>query len=256
MSRVVAAIVWVACLVPCGAHAQTSVEELARAHFASGSAFYEEGRYEDAARAFMESYRLSPRAELLDNAARAYERALLFDESIATLRQIAERHPDYSGIATIDERIQSMERLRDRMRGGEAQPQPQPQPAATPPVAAPHEEPQSEGGGVSIPGIAVLAAGGAVGLVSIITGAVAHTIYEDLSASCMNNVCGPDRQGDIDTGSALAITSTVTFFTSIAAIGVGVVLLIVDSGGGSSDQAGLELAPGPGDVGLSVQGRF
>lgn len=243
-------------LFPCAALGQQSAEDMARAHFSSGSAYYEQGRYDDAAREFMEAYRLSPRAELLDNAARAYERALLFDEAIRTLEQMRSQHPEYRDEATVNTRIESMQRLRERVRGsGDASGDASGGGGDAPP---PPEQPVSSGGGggVSIPGIAVLSIGGAIGIVSIVTGAVSHTMYEDLSNVCgADGLCPPERQGDIDTGNALAITSTVTMFTSIAAIGVGIVLMIVDSGGGESSAA-LELVPGPGEVGLGARGRF
>jgi tetratricopeptide (TPR) repeat protein len=238
-----------AALSPGVAFAQQSSEDMARAHFSSASAYYEQGRYEDAARAFMEAYRLSPRPELLDNAARAYERALLFDEAIETLRTMRSAHAEYRDEATINSRIESLERLKERVGSGGGGGEAPPPSGGAPPA------PRS-GGGISIPGIALLAVGGAIGLVSIITGGVAHGTYESLSSMCdPSGVCDPSLQGDIDTGNALAITSTVTFFTSIAAIGVGIVLLIVDSGGGGG-HAGLDVVPGPGDVGLALETRF
>jgi tetratricopeptide (TPR) repeat protein len=49
-------------------------EEIARAHFATGLSYYGSGRFEPAVREFVEAYRLSHRAELLYNIARAYEK--------------------------------------------------------------------------------------------------------------------------------------------------------------------------------------
>jgi tetratricopeptide (TPR) repeat protein len=235
------------------AMAQTSADELARAHFQSASAYYEEGRYEDAARAFSEAYRLSPRPALLENMARAYERALLFDEAIAALRRLGTDHPGHIEAPVLEERIRNLERLRARVRSGDDGPS---EPTTT--TSSTSATPAASGGGgsISIPGIVLLASGGALGIGSIITGAVSHSMYEELSAACPGGVCPSDRQGDISTGNALAITSTVLMFTSVAALAVGVVLLIVDQGGGSSERAALELTPGPGDAGLGVQGRF
>ncbi len=239
-------------LAPAGALAQSSADDLARAHFQSASAFYEQGRYEDAARAFMESYRLSPRPALLENVARSYERALMFDEAIAALEQLGREHADYMAEAVRQERIANLRRLQARVGGGE----PDPQPAAGTNAAPPSAAASGGGGGVSIPGIAVLAAGGALGIVAIITGAVSHTMYEELTSTCPDRVCPAERQGDIDTGNALALTSTVLTFTSIAALAVGVVLLIVDSGGGGGEHARLELIPGPGEAGVAARVRW
>lgn len=235
-------------------HAQDGTdEERAEAHFRSGRAYYERARYEEAAREFLESYRLSPRPELLENAARAYERGLLFDEAIATLQQILTAHAGFESEATVRERIENLERLRDRMQaGGEAETSggAETRTEITPPPAV--SAPPSSGGGVSIPGILVLSGGGALGIAAIITGAVSHASFEALMDECgPDRVCAPERQGDIDTGNALAITSTVLTFVSIAALAAGIVLLVVDTGGGG-EQAELELTPN----GLMVRGTF
>lgn len=247
-------------LAPAFAAAQTDDDDLARAHFESGSAYYEQGRYEDAAREFIESYRLSPRPVLLENAARAQERALEFDAAIATLQQLLRDHPDYPQAATIRERITSYERLRDRLQsrvGDDPEPDP-PEPVDVHAEASTTSDAPatSGGGGVSVPGIILLAAGGALGIATIITGAVSQSIFDDLASACGRSTCPPERQGDVDTGEALALTSTILLFPSVIAIGVGIVLLIVDSGGGGEEQAALEVVPGPGDVGGAIQGRF
>ena len=57
--------------------APTAEEErvdLARRHYQSGSAYFEESRYDDAIRAFLESYRLSNRPQLLYNIAKCHDR--------------------------------------------------------------------------------------------------------------------------------------------------------------------------------------
>lgn len=229
-------------------------EERAEAHFRSGRAYYERARYEDAAREFLESYRLSSRPELLENAARAYERGLLFDEAIATLQQMLTAHAGFESEATVRERIENLQRLRDRMQAGGEEASSGPEAGtATTPTPTVREAPSSGGGGaVSIPGILALSGGGAVGIAAIITGAVSHASFEVLAAECgPDRVCAPERQGDIDTGNALAITSTVLTFVSIAAMATGVVLLIVDTGG-SGEHARLELTPN----GLMIRGTL
>ena len=234
--------------------AQETDEDIARAHFASGRAYYDQGRYEDAARMFLEAYEISPRPELLENASRAYERALMFDEAIQMLQQILSQHSDYPQAGTLRERITNLERLRERLhgqQGGNTDAAPDAGPTAEPTPSG------GGGGGISIPGIAVLAAGGAIGIGAIIMGVVSHSMYEDLQTVCSSGgVCPADRQADIDTGNALALTSTIFTFVSIAAIGVGIVLLIVDSGGDGGEQARLELVPGPGQAGVGLRGSF
>jgi len=46
--------------------------DLARRHFQSGTAYFEEKRYDEAVREFQESYRLAPRVDLLYNIARTF----------------------------------------------------------------------------------------------------------------------------------------------------------------------------------------
>ena len=236
------------------ARAQDSDDDLARAHFSSGRAYYERGRYEDAAREFLEAYRLSNRAELLDNASRAYERALLFDEAIETLERMRREHPESAQGTAIDERIANLERLRERVEGGRGEGDATA--TADTPDAPPPAETGSEGGGgggVSIPGILVLSGGGALGLAALITGGVSHAMYEDVRSVCTDDgLCPADRQGDLDTGNALAITSTVLTFVSVAAMAAGVVILVVDTGGGGDEHVRLEATPG----GLALSGRF
>lgn len=243
--------------------AQRSDDDLARAHFESGSAYYEQGRYEDAARAFMESYDLSPRPALLENAARAYERALLFDEAIRTLETLREQEPERS--ATIEDRIASMERLRARVHGGRpaepdatpTRPTPTtPTPTTPSPTTPSPTTPESGTESVSEPGIALTVTGGVLVLGALITGLAGHFVYEDLTAVCSaERVCPLERQGDIDTGAGLVVTSTVLTFAGPIAAAVGVILLVLDSGE-SDEHADMRLVPGPGEAGLALKGRF
>lgn len=232
-----------AALVAAPCYAQRTDDDLARAHFDSASAYYEQGRYDEAAREFMESFELSHRPALLDNAARAYERGLRFDEAIRTLERLRELEPERA--AAITDRIEAIRVLQSRVGSSGAAPPPEPAPA-----------PSGGGGYVSIPGVVLLATGGALGIAALITGIVGHGIYEDLAASCSpDRVCDPSRQGDIDTGTGLVVSSTVLTFAAPIAAGIGIVLLVVDTGGGSSERA-VRLVPGPGEAGLGVEARF
>src|SRR6185436_7087954 len=48
--------------------------DLARRHFQSAGAYFEEGRYDEAAREFLETWKLAPRPDLLFNVAHCYLR--------------------------------------------------------------------------------------------------------------------------------------------------------------------------------------
>src|SRR2546422_134581 len=65
-------------VLPSSVNAQPSDDadrtDLARRHFQSGGAYFEEVRFDEAAREFRESYRLSPRVDLLYNIAQCYLR--------------------------------------------------------------------------------------------------------------------------------------------------------------------------------------
>jgi tetratricopeptide (TPR) repeat protein len=61
-------------LAPAARGDEAETTDLARRHYQSGSAYFEEGRFEEAAREFRESYRLSPRTELLFNIAKCFDK--------------------------------------------------------------------------------------------------------------------------------------------------------------------------------------
>ena len=81
------------------AFAETSSPEaaqidLARRHFQSGSAYFEEARYEEAAREFRESYRLAPRVDLLYNIARCYQNKNDAARALEFYRRYLEEKPN------------------------------------------------------------------------------------------------------------------------------------------------------------------
>jgi tetratricopeptide (TPR) repeat protein len=220
------------------AHAQNaSDDENARAHFVSGRAYFDQARYEDAAREFEEAYRLSHRAELLENESRSFERALMFNEAIDALQRLLRDHPGQPDEQTYRERITNLERLRDRLGNG----------GGGAAVSG------GGGGGISIPSLVTLIGGGVLGLTAIILAIASQVMYDSVSATCPNGVCPESRRGDVGAGAAVAWTSTILTFAAPIAIGVGILLMVLDSGGGSSStQSRLRLTPGPGDVGLGL----
>jgi tetratricopeptide (TPR) repeat protein len=60
---------------PAAAPPPSTEVDIAKAHFATGQAYYEHHRFGDAAREFEEAYRLSPRAPLLYNVGKSYDGA-------------------------------------------------------------------------------------------------------------------------------------------------------------------------------------
>jgi tetratricopeptide (TPR) repeat protein len=67
--------------------------DIAKAHFATGQAYYEHGRYVDAAREFEEAYRLSPRAPLLYNVGKSYDGANDLARALDAYRRFLEAAP-------------------------------------------------------------------------------------------------------------------------------------------------------------------
>src|SRR5437868_1165888 len=68
--------------------------EAAKAHFAAGSAYYDQANYADSVKEFNEAYRLSHRSDLLYNIAVCYERLMQFDNAIKALQQYLIDKPD------------------------------------------------------------------------------------------------------------------------------------------------------------------
>jgi hypothetical protein len=60
------------------------------------------------------------------------------------------------------------------------------------------------------------------------TGVESQLEYTHLNAACMSNVCNPSQQGDIDRGKRLSIATDVLWPVGAAAVGVGIVLFVVE----------------------------
>src|SRR3954470_20095810 len=135
MRLCVAALAAVLCFGPV-AHAQTKAAvtpaddmEAAKAHFAAGSAYYDQANYADAVKEFNEAYRLSKRIDLLYNIAVCYERLAQYDNAIQALQKYLTDKPDAPDRVTIQSRIANLEKRRDENG--------QPPPAMPPPTPPP-----------------------------------------------------------------------------------------------------------------------
>ena len=103
------------------AHAQSD-DERARVHFEAGRSYYEQARYDDAAREWQQSFDLSGRPELLLNISQAQERALRYDDAIAAARQYLTLVPEAADKKTVEDRIVNLEELRARFERGSPAP--------------------------------------------------------------------------------------------------------------------------------------
>jgi tetratricopeptide (TPR) repeat protein len=239
--RLVAAALTAALLVAAPAFAQRGATvpaddiEAAKAHYAAGSAYYEQANYADAVKEFNEAYRLSKRTDLLYNIAICYERIDDFDNAIATLQKYLTERPDAKDRVTIESRIANLTKLRDQKRAAlpvQPQPtQPQPQPGQVQPVQAVPVAPQATERAPKwwLAGTVVTVVGAGVLIAALGTGLVSAADYNDLKTKCMNNVCDPSLKSERDSGKNLAVASDVLLGIGAAAVVAGVIAIGVMS---------------------------
>lgn len=98
-----------------------------------------------------------------------------------------------------------------------------------------HRDGEASGGLATIDelgtvGIVVGGAGAVALIAALVTGILAHDQYQSLEERCGpdGRACPLGSQGDIDAGSGLALTSTVTTFTGLALVAAGAAVLVVD----------------------------
>jgi tetratricopeptide (TPR) repeat protein len=240
-------ILWTALVLaaPLSAQAQSD-EDRARLHYETALSYFEQARYRDAAREFLEAYRLSDRSHLLKNVATSLEQAGEHAEAVGALEAYLAREPDAADRRTIEERIAQ---LRSRAETGT----PPDTPADTP-ADTPTETDSSDGGMSAVPGLAVLGGSAAVGVIALVTGLVAHSAYTDLEEMCPGGVCSAELQSDIDSGETMALVSTIMTGIAVAGGIAGAVLLVLAATSGGSEDAPVQA--GPGDFGASVRVRF
>jgi tetratricopeptide (TPR) repeat protein len=231
-------------------------DERAESHFHAATSHFEEESFEEALREFEAAYRLSGRPELLYNVALTRERLGRWEEAADTYDRFIEAAPDHPAVETARER---RDRARRRAEAGAAR---QP-PGRDPPMEGEPLEARPASGerGPSLAPWIVLGSSAAVGLASLATGLVAHGIAEDLARACPDGVCPTAREGDANTGEALAVTSTVLTFAAAAGAVASLVLFLLDLDGSSdadaeAPAAELELTPLPGGGLIGARGRL
>lgn len=213
------------------ARAESQDDERARAHFVAANAYFEDGRFNEAAREFAEAYQLSGRPEMLINLARAQERASAIREAIATLELLLHRHPQTSYKAEAEAQLA-------RLRAQEpSEPEPASEPASEPapgPSVVADVEPASPAPldrKIWPPRWPTLAVGGGAAasvVLAIATGFAAHAKYKDLDGRCPEGACDDGYQADRDRGQRLARSSTAFTFAAVALGGVTAALWVLD----------------------------
>jgi tetratricopeptide (TPR) repeat protein len=199
--------------------------EAAKAHYAAGSAYYEQANYSDALREFSEAFRLSNRTDLLYNIAVCQERIGRVDDAIGSLKRYLVEKPNAPDRNLIEGRIASLEQQRRP-----APIEPPPTPVVPPPVVAPVTPVQPQRPHHWwVPGTAVSSVGAALLVVALGTGLASNAVYDDLTNKCPSGVCPSSLKSEANRGSAEAITTDVMIGVGAATLATGVIVLIVQS---------------------------
>lgn len=214
--------------------------------YEQGDEAYAAGRYQEAADAFAQAYRLSPRPLLLYNLANAYERLERYTDAIQMLRSYLDSAP-IGEHAELQARIASLEQLAAGNGGSGA------------------------GGGGSgellLPGVIVAAAGGALVVTGVIFGALAldaGASLEGEAGTCQRTadarlLCQGAADGAIADYSTFALVADIGLIAGGVAVAAGVTLIVLSLVGGSSSGASAVLPAlrvGPEGAWAGVGGRF
>jgi tetratricopeptide (TPR) repeat protein len=82
----------------------------ARAHLNAGIAYYDEARYDEAAREMEAAYRVRPVAELQYNLAECYDRLNRFDDAVRAYRKYLDGSPRAADRPTVEARLANLEK--------------------------------------------------------------------------------------------------------------------------------------------------
>lgn len=260
-----------AALAPSQASAQQSDDDLARHFFETGRTYFDRAEYTEAAEAFGEAYRLSGRAALLVNQARALEADGEVAAAIAALER-AEQELDessslYPSIAPRLQRLRAQQEQEEQDAAIAADQAAAAERAAAEAAASADAEggtageasSDDEAGGPGTlfwVGVGTAGLGAAALITSLATGIASNGIYSDLEAACPGDICPPEYAGDIDRGNALAGASTAMLFIGVIAAAAGVTLMLLDGGSDEEDAEAASAALRVGPASVMVDGRF
>jgi tetratricopeptide (TPR) repeat protein len=256
-------------LAPLAGLAEDSPDKTAEAKsfYEAGKAHFQEGRYEEAMKAFTESYNLSNEPNLLYNLGATAEHLGDVDRAVAYYEVYLEELP---GAPDAEEVRMRVERLKARPPAESPRPADQtPAEEETPAKAeeAPGEQQTSaedyynlnadqDEGKVKVfwPGV-VLGIGGLLVAGGTITGIMAYKDYQDLETNCSPN-CADD---ETDTTRGLALATDLQFAFGAVAVVAGTIMWIAHVKNREARASGsLSAAPVAltGGGGLVVVGRF
>jgi len=259
-----AACLAVATLAPATGRAQFTsgaADQRALQLYEQGDQAYAEGRYEDAANAFVAAYRLSPRPLLLYNLANAYERLGRYEQAVQSLEQYL---PD----APIDERAVIETRIRNlRARVSGGQPPQAADPATQPATTQPSRGGGGGGDGLIIAGAILAAAGGALVGGGVVFGVLALDAQSELQGdggACRESpggrtLCTDGSDGTFADAETFALLADIGLIGGGVIAAAGVVLIVVGALSGESSSAAAwlpDVRVGPDGASAGVMGRF
>jgi hypothetical protein len=197
------------------AWSQANPDELARRHFESGAAYFEQAEYDSALREFRKSFELSSRPEILINIATVHERLADLHSAIEALDQFLQLKGDSEQTATIRLRRDNLQKRLDEQSKPQAV---EPQQPAMPPPAAP-AQPDEPRGPNRVPAYVMFSVAGVSAAGAVLTGVFANAEFQDLKDRCAPNCSDNDVSG----ARTLGTVSTVLTGAAIVSAGIGVV---------------------------------
>lgn len=253
-----------ALVIPASAAAQTSDDDQAHAHFQVAASYYEQANYESALREFLEAYRLSQRSQLFYNLSLCYQQLGDLEHAVDYLTRYLHDVTEIANRASLETRL---ENLRARLAAHEAAPPPDPEPVhadtttttttttadtttttttATPP-------PSSGGDSLNVGAIAGFSVAG-VGLIlaAVFSGLAASEDGRISGLACAAPRTCPDSE--LSAMRTDALVADIMWGVSLVGAATGLVLLLVNPGGGGGDSAHASLRVGPGS--LTLEGTF
>ncbi|HEX2882176.1 MAG TPA: tetratricopeptide repeat protein [Polyangiaceae bacterium] len=208
-----AAVVALICSFAIPAWSQANPDELARRHFESGAAYFEQAEYDSALREFRKSYELSRRPEILINVATVQERLGDLASAIAALDEYLQVKSDPEQNASIRLRRDNLQKRLDEQTPPATA---EPEPAAAPPPTPVADEPE---GPNRVPAYVLFSVAGASAAGAVLTGVFANAEFEDLKDRCAPNC----SDGEVSGARTLATVSTVLTGAAVLSAGLGVV---------------------------------
>jgi tetratricopeptide repeat protein len=252
-------------------------DERARELFLRGDRLYAEGNYDEAIVALKEAYDLSHRPALLFNIANAYERLGRYEEALLYLNQYAPSAPDHQQHIVL-KRIRALElRAEERRRQDHPSATPTAPPARAPATSAARESTSAAGAHLdaspsplpspeaeaakrqSLLGYAI----GGAGLVAIGVGTVfgvsASSLRSDAEGQCVDNgddlLCPASARDSLSDADSRALVADIAWGLGLAAVGVGV-YLVLDANGESGTSTALRSTVTAGGAGVSLVHAF